>query len=585
MYDYASIDLLIKARYPSLLQSSDVDGGSSVAVLTYCWRLLEALHHPDIVDLFLNYLLAIQKPADGKNSTSSPPNAYQDVVLPASSLKSPEQLDPSFFSLVDLLISSVKSSNSETVTAALRVVTVVLNQHHPYAISNLLQVTPSSSRKGKRTLGALSAELELLLSLAADIGGESGMDDSYANSLKDALATIESHGCSQEVLWTKKSGRDLASSTKETAPDKQAHGMQSHTILLSDPLLISLISALENFFTNDIEVNLGLTGVFAHLASCPHVRLDGWLVVDPSHYIRIGKRKKRVQGEQTTSPGLSLLEELDLMERVRIDAFNAARVVPSWLAQSEPLLLKALRHLKKELETVKSERPELNALIASRKRAFEGAAEVEEELAEATHRQSLMGSEPFRTLPNTPQTKLPNTSSNTPQRGRPATAMAGQYKTPTSSPKPSEAYPRSWLTSSPLYLLSPVPPEQPERPKRTRVADRTGSPLPTRRTIQQEDQTTAESTHALSERGPDLLERKVVFGKPEDLERQTPSINTQSTENSTRSTSTTELAAQRREVSLSHVATNAVILQEFIMEMAAIVQVRSGLFDGELKVV
>ena len=55
-------------RYPSLLESSDVDGGSSVAVLTYLRRILESLDHPDMINLILHYLLAL--PEGGASATS-----------------------------------------------------------------------------------------------------------------------------------------------------------------------------------------------------------------------------------------------------------------------------------------------------------------------------------------------------------------------------------------------------------------------------------------------------------------------------------------------------------------------------------
>ena len=42
---------------------------------------------------------------------------------------------------------------------------------------------------------------------------------------------------------------------------------------------------------------------------------------------------------------------------------------------------------------------------------------------------------------------------------------------------------------------------------------------------------------------------------------------------------------QTREATLNHVLTNIVILQEFILELAALIQVRASLLDGELRFV
>ena len=49
-------------------------------------------------------------------------------------------------------------------------------------------------------------------------------------------------------------------------------------------------------------------------------------------------------------------------------------------------------------------------------------------------------------------------------------------------------------------------------------------------------------------------------------------------------TAETKAADETREVTLSHILTNVIILQEFILELAAIVQVRASLF-GEVKFV
>lgn len=48
-------------------------------------------------------------------------------------------------------------------------------------------------------------------------------------------------------------------------------------------------------------------------------------------------------------------------------------------------------------------------------------------------------------------------------------------------------------------------------------------------------------------------------------------------------TSEVKHAEESREVTLSHILTNVIILQEFMLELVAIVQVRASLF-GEIKI-
>ncbi|KAI5298195.1 hypothetical protein KEM56_004250 [Ascosphaera pollenicola] len=58
LLDHFQVLFLQQLLYPSLLESSDVDGGSTSAVLTYLARMLESLDQPDLVHRILHFLLA-----------------------------------------------------------------------------------------------------------------------------------------------------------------------------------------------------------------------------------------------------------------------------------------------------------------------------------------------------------------------------------------------------------------------------------------------------------------------------------------------------------------------------------------------
>jgi hypothetical protein len=99
---------LIKSRYPSLLESSDADGGSSVAVLTYLRRILDALDHPELVNMILQYLLALQDYTATSPKTPRSPTAVkrrQSLML-LNTPQDDDRLNPSLFNLVDLVLGS-----------------------------------------------------------------------------------------------------------------------------------------------------------------------------------------------------------------------------------------------------------------------------------------------------------------------------------------------------------------------------------------------------------------------------------------------------------------------------------------------
>ena len=132
LLDHFQILFLQQLLYPSILQSSDTDAGSSVAVLTYVTTILAALDYPDLIHNILAYLLAIRDaptPADvgvkaERRSSERPrsPTAVkrrQSLMLLAATKDPEDAVEPTLFNLVDLISNSLSSNNSSTVYACL----------------------------------------------------------------------------------------------------------------------------------------------------------------------------------------------------------------------------------------------------------------------------------------------------------------------------------------------------------------------------------------------------------------------------------------------------------------------------------
>lgn len=581
------------ARYPSLLQSSDIDGGSSVAVLTYVCRILDSVDHPDIIHLMLHYLLDLPGPLASRPPTRDSPLASRRQ----KSLTKLGQVDehqstpnPSFFNLTDLILASCQSRNPETVTAALRLVATVIDKHHGYAITSLLKTTPFSISAHQKRIGALERELEDMVSIATTMAGVEGLDEAYESSTRDSLAYIEGHPCSSQVmaLETPEKPRTDRRGAMLNGETSQMH---THSMSSNDPFLKQLIALLRTFLTNDIETNLGLTGAFSHLASCPYVRLEGWLVREAVSSFESQQSEDGTLDNKSTSN-----QDSDEEERKRIKAYKMARQRTTRDLQDILPFTQALQFLAHSVAALKSDIPEFESLLAGRKRAFQGATELENEMREPTpsilssprgsldiSRDVSQSRRPVPVL--TPSKPTPREARSPSPRGRTLSLLAGQGKqSPTNSPRPPPSPQRPLPFKSPSLKAQDTPRRSSKSPIK---AARAFSPL-------------AASPDANSERSRSPLKSSAIFQPPADEEifdrrLRFPVGNTLQTDGQTSADAAAHATSEQNgvrqdstleddynEASLTHVLTNVVILQEFILELAAIIHVRAGLLDGEV---
>lgn len=236
------------------------------------------------------------------------------------------QPSPSLFNLRDLSLLGLQSSNRQTVLATLRLLTTVLQRHHPFARA-LIHTIPFQPAQ-QRSVGALNSELEQLLALGTSLVDDPTLNESYDNYVADATCVLESRLCLP-------------------VPSMEE---EEHTIHLplaiqqDDPIVQALLGCLETFFTNSVIVNLALTGVFMSLASSHLFSLDGWVLVDPNQY--------------DSRPS----ETNDHFEDVR-RAYQA----PTWPATATPTLTAALQKLVSQIHQWQREIPDFDILVAARR--------------------------------------------------------------------------------------------------------------------------------------------------------------------------------------------------------------------------
>ena len=542
-------------------------------MLTYLWRILDSVDHPDLIHLILSYLLALSEPVQSSPETPRTPHAEkarQSLLSITQFDRVEDRLSPSLFNLADLILASVQSRNSETINAALRLTGVLLLKHHTYAHSVLMRTSAFKSSSLERRLGALYQDMNTFLGLAHAVGGEEGLDEAYENSLKDALGLIELHECSSSKLGLRGVGFGAEGRSRSAILEDNSRTVNTHSILLEDPLLQALMQLLETFFTNDVETNLSLTNVIAHLASCPRSSPEGWMTADASkfkHNLDDVKLETTTRSKQEDQDEAS--EDLESCEDARFAAFKAACRPPSRTQKHASFMFGILHDLLDQLGSIRSTTPELDQLVASRKRAFQGAEEIEQQ-----------AKLPMRPAPS-PSVEVEASRNSSESRGSRALSPSKSHN----ASEASSGTPRGRTNARLPGLLSRSPSARPI--KSTSALD-----------VQSHSQTPAKASGTLSPLAAVLHDNLNVrtSSSARSATSDTASLETEVFERKVK------LPVRRRadgkgerggegsverpsekEASLNHVLTNIVILQEFVLEIAALIHVRASLVDEEIK--
>nr|POE59003.1 upf0518 protein [Quercus suber] len=520
LLDHFQILFLQQLLYPSLLQSSDTDGGSSVAVLTYMAAILDALEYPDLIHMILTYLLAISGNAEPVVSNSdSVTNGAGDldsnmtggqrrslVVLTAT--KDPDDVvEPALFNLTDLVMNSISSESSQTVFAALKLTTTIVTRQQEYAFGTLLKVNAADHRAVTRTIGASALELDKYSEIAIKLHDHPGIDIAYAGLCHDVRLNIEAQ---------------VPFRTSDTAEPLQRDytSVNRHIVSAQDPLLQNLMSLLTTFFTNSIDVNLALTQTVICIASCAAIRLDGWIALDAVSYVTRGEGNKAREWQNS----------LDNDEKKAWSVLQQASRRPAWPQDNPPMLYSTLEALVAQLAAVHDAIPNLDQLLSGRKSMLQASSSD----LTPSESPSLIDSPSLSSPTDLPwqshdQSRLFSSSESPRTRGK---ATTSSFPQTSDSLNPSMARvvstgkspgPQSLARS----IFQPPPPETPST--------------------------------------TDVLMQKITF----------PANRSPATDHAT--------DPNPRSSSLNHVLSNVVILQEFVLELVAVLQVRAAVL-GDFEV-
>jgi hypothetical protein len=465
--------------------------------------------------------------------------------------KEDDRLNPSLFNLVDLVLGSTDSQNSQTVVAALKLTTVILGKNHGYALGSLIKVMHLHHTEPHRTVGSLNIELDTYLNLAIGLAGEEGVDDAYESHLKDIQSILESHPCSLKAIAlpaTSPKSQGYFDTTESTARD-----VDPHYLLPEDPLFQSLIGLLSRFLTNDVETNLALTETIVGLGTCSQLRLEGWLSVDPADY--------RFDDSEP--------EPTDFTNDNFRNMLMASRL-PTWSSSATPQLLACLQQLQTQVDALRADISDWDEHVTNRKNAFRFHEEMH-----VAMRTSTPQMKPTRQAPDlpagswTPQIpkhvldKSSSPSRTQSPRGRKET-LSEQRDTRTTSPAPLR-FGTQTFPGSPARGLSPMPAPQNSKHKATLFFDI--------------------DANLESLKQSEFLARRIRFCRPAGTQTvdvmlskyQPPPMD--DGEDSTAGAQKEGEKDDVKEASLLHIITNVVILQEFVLELVALMQIRASLFN------
>lgn len=578
LLDHFKFLFLQQLLYPSLMESSDADGGSSVAVLTYLRCIVESIDNPELIHLTLQYLLAIpdipedeRKPA--RPATLARRRKSQTLVTNLTHVQ--EKPMPDLFTLVDLVITSLRSRNQQTVTATLRLVSVILRSQHQFAVSTIVK-TQYSGNLPVRTIGAHYRYTALLFSMAEDIMFHDDLREAYDTHLEDARTLLENHCCSPLLLALPVSKTALRNENS-THFVKNGDALNSHSIRPDDPLLRALISLLESFLANDIATNLDLTQALATLVSCGNTRLEGWLLQEPADYDASSKQSA------VSDDGLDESDQDDTITLnnhigdTKQNAESPKRTSPpeSYVANhvASPVFA-ALDSLVQQVETFRHDIQEFDTYLAEQRHVFKVGDDIDKDVASGSSGPSRRSEDSTRST----QSKAGNAA----QIGSISERLLSENSSANISRSSSPRGRQLDVHSTPNlvgrlthFKISPSP-------SPSRMESRAFSPSPLRK----DSITSTPQKRVITPMGPaDALRQQVKIRTKDRTDRNHMGDVGSSETSSTRSGSVvpdTQTAEEFKETTLSHLLTNIIILQEFILELAAIIQVRASLF-GEVE--
>lgn len=520
--------------------------------------MLETWTHPDLVRYTLQYMLGrpIDAPADSKSSrptTLARRRKSESLIL--NHAKHSEEPSPDLLTLAGIITGYLQSQNQQTVTASLRLTSTILYTHHEHAISTLLKVR--FTKKDLRTIKAQTNAIDYLLSLAEDVVENKNLEESFEAHLNDSRTMIEAHHCSKEMLGLLSADGLLTNMKPYQQSADFEKSAKYHLVDLDGGLLKSFLFLLEDFLINDIQTNLSLTQNFSTLAACGYVQLVPWLLATSSENVGDDSDETSLQSDQPHVPS----EENTQSNPNKI---NQERQQENYDVFKSPTL-SFLESLVKQAGQLREDIQDFDAYLAELRHMFKAGEEMDDPLPEVP---------PLKRISEDAKAVLPYRSGNL----APLSSISERLRPPTNVSRSNSPRGRKEdhiQSSSPLAgRLSHLRLSPSRSPSSNRERTYSTSPL-------REDSLSSTGPRFVRpkmQKPPNALEQKIKLRTCRNKFSSLPELGSGSETSSVQSEAVGP-AKGFKDVSLSLVLTNVILLQEFLLELAAILQVRGNLFS------
>jgi hypothetical protein len=626
--------------YPSILECSDTDG-SAVAVISYIDIIMQTLNQEELVSVVVGFLMDSDSDGDDEDlwkqtATTKMAKRQSTINLFEGIENNPIKSSPYFistgrFTLKDLIFSRLRSSSQQTVIATLKLLHTVISKHCRYSLKllnieldenatcfprpnylmedpfNVEQHGPASFGQPKlTTISHHLRELDLFFDLISAIDPTQNMEiftNGYDSYVRDAEMIIEADRCyinGQDVEWTEdgpirpksnKSNKQRLLTYSHGKGGKKAskcmsavpkHRLNPTDRNPGDSLLQILLGTLSNFFAHSPELNLTLTGVLSALAVCPYRSLEGWLVFsgvdrldsrrdssmkDFEHEARNLELSLGINSHENhpTSDGDDkAIDDFDEDDDRSVDynadkspsAAKAIGATPMWT--NFPPFFTIFKTLTQQVDYYRSEIDGFNRYLEERRN---GLLDADDEIDENFFKQQPAFL-PSRTPTKKNYSSSPSSSSSSPLKARRNTSHSPSSTN--SAPRRTNSLSRAETSSinSPLSSFSKSSPTS---------SSNISTPLSTHfRTTESIKIQPLFPTHFVNE---EEEEDSIDYGDEEDEDGFA----------SRKQTRTKTKETKPKEITLSTLLNNVVILEEAVKELVAIVQVRRSLGIDEVR--
>jgi hypothetical protein len=489
----------------------------------YLSQILESIDQPGLIHRILHFLLA--SPSDKethekirKLDKKSPMylSRRKSLDLLASFAEAAPKPSPTLFNLVDLILMSLRSKNVHTVSATLRLISVIIQRHQHFAGSLFKTLPSSQTSTPTRPIGAFNAELHHLMDMATTVLDDSSLDQSYESYLANAYLVVQPRV---------DQGDGISGSVIAVQPD--------------DGVLTGIISVFSQFFMNTVMTNLALTNAVTALASSGVISLDGWLFVPPSEY------------EYSSHATSKDADEVAPSEKTPTATYDQ----PEWPPKVVPSFSAVLQDLVRQIRLWRQEIPDFDILLAARRKLLtqEGDMPAADNVAGRSTPQLGNGQADASNGPSSPAGG--RGAGPIEHVGRSPKRSSVKDSTSLKAVDPSMSRAQSCARSRVVEQLA----------RRIVVGSRTASSADTPTSPPTVPGLNTPGSSPPSPEGEDTM----LAGKSGSDPAETDVGDSNHGEN----------PATDEGATLGHVLTNTVILYEFILELTALVQVRASVLD------